>query len=234
MTPLYIIGTPIGTLKQLPEYSQNQLKQCEYILCEDTRRTRILCQYFGINTPLRSFYSVNEARQIPKILLDLKDNKNIALVSDSGMPTISDPGTKLIDQIHQNNLKIQAIPGPSAITTALSCSGFSTSQFVFEGFLPKKRHRQTRLKQIANEKRTVIIFESPHRLIRLFDELLTLCDEKRMVYVGRELTKLYEEHIRGTLADITKLLHEKQTIRGEFTIVLNKITTHNEKSQTHV
>ncbi len=218
---LFIVATPIGNLQDISFRAIQILKEVDLILCEDTRVTRKLLNNYEINNSLASFNAQSEIKKIPGIIRQLLSGKTIALVSDAGTPTISDPGVRLINEAIKNDIKITGIPGPNAAILALSISGLPTDSFVFEGFLPQKKGRQKKLKYLADENRTVILYESTYRIEKLLNELNEYMPE-RYIVVHRELTKKFEETWRGLPQDILKQLPDK-TIKGEFVILLSPI-----------
>jgi len=217
---LYIVATPIGNLEDITFRAVNVLKQVNLIAAEDTRRTRILLNAHGIKSDLTSYHDYNKERQGEKLLRVLLSGKSVALVSDAGTPGVSDPGYYVINLAIRHNIPIIPIPGVSAMITALSASGLPSDRFCFEGFLPKKSHaRRTFIHQHKDEERTFIFYESPYRIVATLQDFLDICGE-RWVVVGRELTKLYEEIIRGSLSDVIKTLSAKKN-KGEFTVLIS-------------
>ena len=215
MSTLYIIATPIGNLEDISLRALRILKQVDLILCEDTRVTKKLLNYYNIKTLVQSYHQHSKLRKVNYILNLLKEGKNLALVSDSGTPGISDPGNKLIEEI-KNLAEIVPIPGPSAVIAIASISGFPMSKFVFLGFPPHKKSRQKFFKEVAESKHPVIIYESPYRIIKTLKELGKFGNFE--VVVGRELTKKFETIYRGKIKDIINQIKPK----GEFTIIVNK------------
>ena len=224
---LYIVGTPIGNLEDISSRAINILKNVSLIACEDTRQTKKIMSRFKISNSLISFNKINSIKKTPKIIDDLKAGKSIALVSDAGMPSICDPGENLIKNANENNLDIICIPGPCAALTALVPSGFPSSKFIFEGFLPRKKiEREKVLFEISKNEKTTIIFESPHRLKKLLKELKVYCGGDRKIQVSRELTKKFEEHIGTNIDKVIKFFEDKKVI-GEFTLVIKGINKSN-------
>ena len=220
---LYIVGTPIGNLSDISLRALNIFKNVSLIACEDTRQTKKIMNKFEFSNKLICFNKHNSKQRIPKIIDDLNSGKSIALVSDAGMPSICDPGEDLIQEARSNNINIICIPGPCAAITALVSSGFPSSKFIFEGFLPKKKtEREKLLLKISKYDRTTILFESPHRLRKLLNELKEYCGGEREILVLRELTKIFEEHIGNNLEQVIKHFEEKDVI-GEITIVIKGI-----------
>ena len=220
---LYIVGTPIGNLSDLSSRAINILKNVSLIACEDTRQTKKILNKFEFTNNLISFNKHNSLKKIPRIINDLKSGKSVALVSDAGMPSICDPGEDLVKDARSNGLNIICIPGPCAALTALVSSGLPSSKFIFEGFLPKKKsQREKILFEISKNEKTTIIYESPHRLKKLLNELKVYCGGEREIQVYRELTKKFEEHIGNDINDVIKTFQEKDVI-GEITIVMKGI-----------
>ena len=228
---LYIVGTPIGNLNDISSRALNILKNVSFIYCEDTRQTRKIMRKYEISNNLISLNKHNSQIKLPKIIEDLKLRKSIALVSDAGMPTICDPGEDIIKKVKLAGFDVICIPGPCAAITALVSSGMSSSSFVFEGFLPKKKiDREKILLNISKNEKTTILFESPHRLKRLLEELLEFCGGERKIEVFRELTKKFEESIGDNVLSVIKFFEEKEVI-GEITIVIQGILRKNEIKQ---
>ena len=220
---LYLVGTPIGNLNDISTRALNILKNVSLIACEDTRQTKKIMSRFEISNKMISFNKHNSLNKIPKIINNLKEGQSVAIVSDAGMPSICDPGEDLVRNAKINSIDIVCVPGPCAAITALISSGYSASRFVFEGFLPKKKiDRERILKEISKNEKTTIIFESPHRLNQLLNELKEFCGGDREVNISRELTKKFEEHISNNLDNVSTLLKGKEII-GEITVVLKGI-----------
>lgn len=223
-TKFYVVATPIGNLGDFSFRAIEVLKTVDFILAEDTRVTKKLLQHYEIKNEIFSYNSFSSETKNNKILAKLKSGKNIALVSDAGTPTISDPGFKIISQIIEkleNEVEIIPIPGPSALTTALSVSGISSAQFTFYGFFPRKKGRKTLIEKIKNSKRTSVFYESPHRLEKTLQLLSENLSEQRIVFVARELTKIYEEKISGSPQEIWQFFKDHpQKIRGEFVVIV--------------
>ncbi|MBA3063472.1 MAG: 16S rRNA (cytidine(1402)-2'-O)-methyltransferase [Atribacteria sp.] len=216
---LYICGTPIGNLEDITIRALKILKEVKLIAAEDTRHTKKLLIHYQINTKVTSYHEYNKFKKAPYLVEILKNGQDIALVSDAGMPGISDPGYVLINLALNNNIKIIPIPGVSALITALVVSGLPTDKFVFEGFLPRKiKERKRYFKSIENEERTIIFYEAPHRLKRALKDMLDVWGERKIV-IARELTKKYEEIIRGNLSQVITEINTKE-IKGEITLVV--------------
>ena len=217
---LYIVGTPIGNLSDLSYRAVNILKNVSLIACEDTRQTAKIMSKFDLKNNLISFNKHNSFNKIPKIIKDLKDMKSIALVSDAGMPSICDPGEDLVKEARSNEINIVCIPGPCAAITALVSSGLPSSKFTFEGFLPKKQSERGKiLLEISRNEKTSIIFESPHRLIKLLYELKEYCGGDRQIRVSRELTKKFEQHIGDNIYEVINFFNDREVL-GEITVVI--------------
>ena len=220
---LYIVGTPIGNLNDLSSRALNILKNVSLIACQDTRQTKKIMSKFEFTNNLISFNKYNSFNKIPRIINELKAGKSVALVSDAGMPSICDPGEDLIREVISNRLNLICIPGPCAALTALVSSGLPSSKFIFEGFLPKKKQeRDNQLLEISKNNKTTILFESPHRLKKLLNELKNFCGGEREIQVFRELTKKFEEHIGKNINDVLEFFEDKE-ILGEITIVIKGI-----------
>lgn len=224
MSKIYIIGTPIGNLEDVTLRAIRILKEVDMVLCEDTRITKRLLDKYEISTPMLSYHAQSKLSKVDKIFSLLREGNDIALVSDAGTPTISDPGVLLIQQIKKEfdgAVEIIPIPGPSAIATALSASGLQASQFLFLGFLPHKKGRQTLFKEIAESKRTVAFYESPHRIEKTLLVLQEVLPEGRTVVVARELTKIYEEFVSGTPTEVVEYFKENSDkVKGEFVVLV--------------
>lgn len=216
----YIVSTPIGNLKDITIRALEVLKEVDLIAAEDTRQTRKLTQHYGINTPLTSYFEHNKLKKGDFLLSLLKQGQKIALVSDAGTPGISDPGYHLINLAIQNNIPITAIPGPTALITALSLSGMPTHKFVFEGFLsPKQAARRKRLQELASEQRTIILYESPHRIKKCLQDISEILNDP-LVVCARELTKKFEETRREKASSLVEHFNSNMP-RGEFVLILN-------------
>lgn len=225
MGTLSVVGTPIGNLGDITLRALDVLKNCDAIACEDTRVTAKLLARFDIKKPLLVYHARSGRIASTRILAALAEGKHVALVTDAGTPGISDPGSELVREVRErlgNDVRIEAIPGPSALTTALSIAGVQTHEFVFLGFLPHKKGRQTLLKEIAESERTVVFYESPHRIQKALTSLAELLDSSKKVSVLRELTKLHEAHVAGTAQEVAAhfALHTGE-IRGEFVVIVS-------------
>ena len=217
MSKLFLIPTPIGNLADITQRSVSLLSSVDYILCEDTRRTVKLMNHLKIKNSLKSFHKFNEHSKIQSIIDDLKSGKVIGLVSDAGTPGISDPGYLIIKNCIENEIEVECLPGPTALISALVIGGIPCERFSFEGFLPIKKGRKKRLEDLSEEKRTMVFYESPHKISKTLNDLKAHFGDNRKVSVSKELTKIHESTIRGTLGTIS--LGEGK-IRGEFVIVV--------------
>lgn len=216
---LFIVPTPIGNLEDITFRAIKVLKEVNLILAEDTRTSKKLLQHYNINTPMQSHHMHNEHKTIDSILQRLKSGEQIALVSDAGTPAISDPGFLLSRACVEQGIEIECLPGATAFVPALVISGLPNDRFVFEGFLPLKKGRQTRLENLAEESRTMVFYESPHKLLKTITQFVTYFGPQRPISVSRELTKMYEETVRGTTSEV--LAHfESIPPKGEFVIVV--------------
>ncbi len=219
MSKLYIVPTPIGNLKDITLRAIEVLKEVDLILAEDTRTSGKLLKHFEINTPSQSHHMHNEHKTVENLVQKIQTGTTIALISDAGTPAISDPGFLFTRACVENNIEVECLPGATAFVPALVNSGLPNDKFVFEGFLPVKKGRQTRLKLLAEETRTIIFYESPHKLIKTLTHFCEYFGEDRQVSVSRELTKLYEETIRGTMKEV--LFHyTNKPPKGEIVIVV--------------
>jgi len=217
---LYIVSTPIGNREDITLRALRILKEADLIAAEDTRHTSLLLRHFGIQTPLTSYFEGNELKKKEFILSKLKQGDRIALVSDAGTPGISDPGFRLVQTAIENQIPIIPIPGPSAVITALSVSGLPTDAFLFKGFLPhKSKKRKDLLQQLEGIRETLIFYESPHRLSETLNDILNLLGDREMV-LTRELTKIYEEVLRGKVSEIQTLIQDRK-LKGEITLVIS-------------
>jgi 16S rRNA (cytidine1402-2'-O)-methyltransferase len=215
---LYIVSTPIGNLKDITLRALEVLKEVDFIVCEDTRVTGILLNHYEIKKELISYNAQSESSKINFVLERIKSGKSCSLVSDAGTPAISDPGVRLVNAAIQKGITIEPIPGASAVITALSIAGLPTDSFVFEGFIPQKKGRQKKLRQLAEEERTIVLYESTYRIEKLLNELND-CMPERFIVVARELTKKFEETWRGIAIQLLEELSSK-TIKGEFVVVI--------------
>lgn len=216
---LYIVPTPIGNLEDITLRAINVLKSVDLVLAEDTRTSGLLLKHLGISKPMHSYHIHNEHQTVSRVAERILKGETIALVSDAGTPAVSDPGFLLVRECIKLGIEIECLPGPTAFVPALVNSGLPGDRFTFEGFLPHKKGRQTRLQNLVNEERTMIFYESPHRLVKALQQFSAYFGVDRQVSVSRELTKIYEENIRGSLTEVIAYFSEK-TIKGEIVIVV--------------
>ena len=234
MSKFYVVATPIGNMGDITLRAIETLKNVDLILCEDTRQTKKLLDKYNINKPTMSYHAQSNLAKIDRIFELLKEGKDLALVSDAGTPGISDPGALLISRIKEHfilsrqdldsdlghGVNVIPVPGPSAVITALSASGLPTHEFTFLGFLPHKKGRETLFKEIASSERTMVFYESPHRILKTLESLIKFCPDKK-VCIARELTKIYEEFKNGTPVEVLEYLEKnKEKQRGEFTVIV--------------
>jgi 16S rRNA (cytidine1402-2'-O)-methyltransferase len=219
-TQLFVVPTPIGNLEDITLRAIRILKEADLILAEDTRVTSRLLQHLQISKPLQSYHAFNEHQILNHVVKRIKDGETIALVSDAGTPAISDPGFLLVRECLRNDIKIECLPGPTAFVPALVKSGLPCDTFVFEGFLPHKKGRQTRLKILAEEPRTMILYESPMRILKTLEQLQEYMGPERQVSVSRELSKMFEETINGTLEDVIRTITMRKELKGEIVLVV--------------
>jgi 16S rRNA (cytidine1402-2'-O)-methyltransferase len=216
---LYLVPTPIGNLKDITLRALEVLKSVDVVLAEDTRTTGKLMKHYEINRPLQSYHIFNEHKTVEKIVDRLKKGEVMALVSDAGTPGISDPGFLLVRAVKESGMEVNCLPGATAFVPALVNSGLPTDRFTFEGFLPHKKGRQTRIQGLVNETRTMVFYESPHRLMKTLEQFAEAFGPDRTASVSRELTKLYEENVRGTLSELISYYLE-HPIKGEIVLVV--------------
>nr|WP_321415516.1 16S rRNA (cytidine(1402)-2'-O)-methyltransferase [uncultured Allomuricauda sp.] len=219
MGKLYLVPTPIGNLEDMTLRAIKVLKEVDVVLAEDTRTSGKLLKHFEINTPLQSHHMHNEHKQVDTLVQKMKEGSVYALISDAGTPAISDPGFLLTRACVENDIEVECLPGATAFVPALVNSGLPNDRFVFEGFLPIKKGRQTRLLELAEETRTLVFYESPHKLLKTLAHFAEYFGEDRPVSVSRELTKLYEETVRGSLKEVLEHFNNKAP-KGEFVIVV--------------
>ena len=219
MSKLYIIPTPIGNLEDITLRAIRLLKEADLVLAEDTRTTKKLFVNYNIDTTLASFHMHNEHKVLAEFIDRLKAGETFALVSDAGTPGISDPGFLLVRECIKNNIEIECLPGATAFVPALVNSGLPSEKFIFEGFLPTKKGRQTRLKLLLEEERTMIFYESPHRIVKTLSQFAEYFGEDRKVSVSREISKMFEETKRGKVKEVLTHFEEKKP-KGEFVIVV--------------
>ncbi len=228
---LYVIATPIGNLEDITLRALRVLKEVDLIAAEDTRHTKKLLSHYGIATPLTSYYDQIEVSKASALIEQLRAGKTIALVSDAGTPGISDPGYRLVKGAAEAGITVVPVPGPSTVTALLSVGGLPTDRFVFEGFLPaKKGQRQNALQRLRQEERTLVLFESPHRLLDLLADLEEIFGDRQVV-IGRELTKMFEEVLRGSVRELRTLLHGRE-IKGEVALLVAGRSATDEPSES--
>jgi 16S rRNA (cytidine1402-2'-O)-methyltransferase len=220
MSKLFVVPTPIGNLGDITLRSIEVLKSADLILAEDTRTSSKLLKHYDIDTPVESFHMHNEHKKLESIINKLRSDFEIALISDAGTPGISDPGFLLVRECINNEVEVECLPGPTAFVPALVSSGLPCDRFSFEGFLPVKKGRTKRLKELSTETKTMVFYESPHRILKTLNDLSNYFDVESQISVSRELTKLYEETFRGTIKESVEHF-EKNKTKGEFVIVLS-------------
>jgi 16S rRNA (cytidine1402-2'-O)-methyltransferase len=219
---LYIVATPIGNLEDITTRAVRILREVDLIACEDTRQTRKLLDRYSIAKPLVSYHEHNEQARSAGLLRELEAGKNVALVSDAGTPLIADPGYRLVEQARQKGIAVSPIPGPSALLAALSASGLPTDSFSFHGFLPpKKGQRRKLLEELRPSEATLVFYEAPHRIVDALEDVAEILGP-RPVVLARELTKIHEEFLRGTAADIREVLAKRASVKGEITVMIGK------------
>lgn len=216
---LYVVPTPIGNLADITHRSIHLLSQVELILCEDTRVSQKLLKHYNIDTPTKSYHMHNEHRTVDRIVEQLQQGMSMALISDAGTPAISDPGFLLVRACLQSGVNVTSLPGPTAFVPALVQSGFPTNRFVFEGFLPHKKGRKSRLSQLAEETKTIVLYESPHRILKTLAQCAQVMGPDRQASISRELTKAFEETVRGTLEEL-EAHFTAHTPKGEFVLII--------------
>ncbi len=228
MSTLYVVATPIGNLEDITLRALRILKEVDLVLCEDTRVTKKLLSHFDIHTATMSFHANSKLAKVDLIIEKLQEGKNLALVTDAGTPSISDPGSLLVSKVKESlgdDVHIIAIPGASALTAALSVAGLPVHEFTFVGFLPHKKGRETLFKQIFDSERTVVFYESPHRILKALESLNKIADvcgqSTRQITIAREITKIYEEVVSGTPAYLlTYFTENPEKVRGEFVVIV--------------
>ena len=223
MSKFYVVATPIGNMGDISFRAVETLKKVDLILCEDTRETKKILEKYNINKSTMSYHAQSKFSKTDKIFKLIKEEKNLALVSDAGTPGISDPGAILVSKIKEqfpDTVQVIPIPGASAIITALSASGLPTHEFTFLGFLPHKKGRETLFKEIAESKRTIVFYESPHRILKTLESLQKFCPNKK-ICIAREITKIYEEFKTGTSTELLEYFAKNpDKVRGEFTVIV--------------
>ncbi len=219
MSKLYLVPTPIGNLKDMTFRAVEVLNSVDKILAEDTRTSGKLLKYYQIQTPMHAYHMHNEHHMIEGLVKSISEGTVMALISDAGTPAISDPGFLIVRACIQNNIPVECLPGPTAFVPALVDSGLPNDRFVFEGFLPQKKGRQTRLEMLAKESKTMIFYEAPHKLLRTIQDLIKVLGAGRQASVSREISKLYETHQRGSL-DALRIHFEQHPPKGEIVIIV--------------
>ena len=220
MAKLYVVPTPIGNLDDITIRAIKTLESVDIILCEDTRRSKKLLNHIAVKSNLKSHHKFNEHKELEKVVEKIILGNNVALITDAGTPGISDPGFLIIRTCIAKQIKVECLPGPTALIPGIVLSGLPMEKFIFEGFLPLKKGRSSRLKVLSSENRTMIFYESPHRLIKTLNDFQSTFGSERKISVSRELTKIYEETKRGSLKEIIKIFENKKP-KGEFVIVVN-------------
>jgi len=216
---LTVVPTPIGNLEDITLRAINELKNADLIVAEDTRTSAVLLKHIGVGTHMIAFHKFNEHKTVESIVQKIKMGLNVALISDAGTPAISDPGYLLVRECVKEDINVICLPGPTAFTPAIVASAIPCDKFIFEGFIPTKKGRQTKLKQLANHTYTFILYESPHRLLKTLSELKEHLDENRLACVSREISKKFETHHRGTLAELVNYFTENNP-KGEIVITV--------------
>jgi 16S rRNA (cytidine1402-2'-O)-methyltransferase len=215
---LFVVATPVGNLEDITLRAIRTLKECDFILCEDTRRAKILLKHYGIEKPLISYFEGNEEKRIPKVIDLLKEGKNIALISDAGTPLISDPGYRLVKRCREEGIDVLPVPGPSAVIAALSVSGLETDRFMFLGFPPQKKGKRRKfLENVKDFEGSLVFYVSPYDIREFLEEVLEVLGDRK-VCICREMTKLFEEYLYGKLSEVKDKVKEK----GEFVVVVGK------------
>lgn len=228
MTQLFLVPTPIGNLEDITLRAIRVLKEVDVILAEDTRTSGNLLRHLGISKPMTAFHLNNEHQLVERIADRIEAGETMALVTDAGTPGISDPGFMLVRECVKRDIKVECLPGPTAFVPALINSGLPAERFVFEGFLPHKKGRQTKIKQIASYPYTTILYESPFRLVKTLQQLIEVMGTERQVSVARELTKVHEENVRGSLQEVLAYFSQKE-VKGEIVIVIESGETKEEE-----
>lgn len=217
---LYLVPTPIGNLEDITLRALRVLREVDLIACEDTRTSGVLLAHYDIDTPRTSYHDHNERRKAPQLIAQMQAGQDVALITDAGSPGISDPGFYLVRECVRHAIPVAALPGPTAFVPALTASGLPCDRFVFEGFLPPKKGRRKRLDALARETRTLVVYESPHRLVKTLAEFEVVFGPERPAAIGRELSKKFEEVQRGTLAALRASYEARPKVRGEVVIVV--------------
>ena len=218
---LYIVPTPIGNLDDITIRAIDTLKNSDLILAEDTRHAKKILSHYNISTKIKSYHLNNEHKKVDEYIKLMLDDKIISLITDSGTPCISDPGFLIVRETIKKGIQITCLPGPTALIPALVLSGLPSDAFIFEGFLPRKKGRKTKLKEISQNTITTIIYESPYRIIKTLSDLLEFTESNRQISISREISKIYEETFRGSVSDALTYFSDKK-IKGEFVICIKK------------
>lgn len=218
-TKLYLVPTPIGNLEDMTFRAIRVLKEADLILAEDTRTSGFLLKHFGIETPMRSHHKFNEHQAVAGVVEMIQGGQTIALISDAGTPGISDPGYLLTAACIEAGIEVECLPGPTALIPALVVSGFPTDKFVFEGFLPHKKGRQTRIKALVDESRTIVLYESPHRIHKAVQQCREFMGDERQACIVREISKKFEQVLRGSLAELDAQLKDRN-LKGEIVFII--------------
>ena len=227
---LYFVPTPVGNLEDMTFRAIKVLKEVDYILCEDTRTSRILLKHFEISKPLRSYHLHNEHQATENVIKDLKNGQNVAIITDAGTPGISDPGYLLAKAGADEDLEMICLPGATAFVPALVVSGLPNHDFYFAGFLPQKKGRQTKLKQLAEEKKTIILYESPHKINTTLEQIKEFFGDDTKVSLSREISKKFEETKRGTINELI-IFSKSKTLKGEIVLIINNVGVSEEETE---
>ena len=219
MSKLILIPTPIGNLGDITQRAVEYIKTVDILLCEDTRRSLKLLNHLKIKKPLKSYHKFNEHSTVEKVINEIQSGLMVGLISDAGTPSISDPGYLIVKMCIDNNIEVECLPGPTALIPALAISGLPSERFVFEGFLPVKKGRKTRLEELSNEKRTMIFYESPYKLYKTLQDFSNSFGLDREISISKELTKIFESTSRGRIMDLMPE-YENKKLKGEFVIVV--------------
>jgi len=232
---LYLVGTPIGNLEDITLRALRVLKEVDVIACEDTRQTQKLLNHYAIATRTTSYHEHNEMTKSAELVKEMQEGASVALVTDAGMPGISDPGYRLITLAIRHHLPVVPVPGASAFLSALVASGLATDSFRFSGFLPAKRgERRADFEAIRNSPRTQVFYEAPHRIVETMEDIVEVLGEARHVVIAREVTKLHEEFLRGRAADVLANLKEREAVKGEITLLIGKAEPESQSTPTRV
>jgi len=232
---LYVVATPIGNLEDITLRALRVLKEVDVIACEDTRQTQKLLNHYAIATQTTSYHEHNEITKSAELVKEMQEGASVALVTDAGMPGISDPGYRLITLAIRHHIPVVPVPGASAFLSALVASGLPTDSFRFSGFLPAKRgERRAALEMVNSSPRTQVFYEAPHRIVETMRDIVEVLGEARAVVIAREVTKLHEEFIRGRATDVLKTLREREAVKGEITLLIGKAEPQSQAAAVHV